>query len=181
VIAAQGARVTGLRRPHRGQAAARNAGVQAAGGEYIAFLDADDLWEPGKLARQVARLREAPEIDLCFTRFQNFWSPELAAEAWRYRDHPVSAPSAAWSVGTLLAPRLVFQRLGPFDEKLRWENLPWFLRAAGLGARIEVLDEVLMRRRLHGANATRSERDGLDPLFPILKAWRDSRRAGGNR
>jgi glycosyltransferase involved in cell wall biosynthesis len=179
VIAAHGDRVTAIRQANRGEAAARNAGWRAARGDLVAFLDADDLWEPEKTARQVARLRSTPEIDLCFTRFQNFWVPELEEEARRYRDHPLARPSAAWSVGTLLAPRRVFERFGPFDETLGWPNITWFLRAAGQGARIEVLSEVLMRRRLHGGNANRAKRERRgDLLLPVLKAWRDYRRAG---
>jgi hypothetical protein len=151
--------------------------VTAARGTWLAFLDADDLWEPDKIARQVAHVRAAPEIDLCFTRFRNFWEPELEAEAGRYRGHAVAEVSAAWSVCTLLASRHAFHRFGLFDEALRWPNLPWFLHAAGRGARIEVLGEVLARRRLHRGNATRAELDaGLDPLFPLLRAWRDARR-----
>ena len=53
-------RVTSLRQPNRGLAAARNAGIAASGGAYLAFLDADDVLAPTKLAEQVAVLeREA--------------------------------------------------------------------------------------------------------------------------
>ena len=56
-----------------GQAAARNAGIQAASGDYLAFLDADDLWHPGKLTRQMARFEARPELDISVTLIQNFW------------------------------------------------------------------------------------------------------------
>lgn len=56
-----------------GPAAARNAGVRAATGEYIAFLDADDYWLPEKLARQVAVLDADPDVTICGC--QAMWVP----------------------------------------------------------------------------------------------------------
>ncbi len=63
-VAPFGARIRYLRREHGGLAAARNAGVAAARGEFIALLDADDLWEPHKLAVQVDLAVRLPESGL---------------------------------------------------------------------------------------------------------------------
>jgi len=57
-------RIRVIRRGHDGLAAARNAGVAAAGGEYLALLDADDLWTADKLAVQLAVARRAPTVGL---------------------------------------------------------------------------------------------------------------------
>ena len=177
VIARFAPRVRCVRRPNGGEAAARNTGVAAASGAFVAFLDADDLWEPGKLATQLARLAERPDIDLCFTRFQNFWAPELADEARRYEIGRMADPCAAWCIGTLLARRTVFERFGPFDETLRGSvNMTWFLEAATAGARIDVLDEVLMRRRLHPGNLSRRD-PPAEWLFPMIRAWRNYQRS----
>lgn len=62
-------RVRLLLQPHRGFGAARNAGMRAACGRYIAFLDADDIWVPDKLAVQCEVLDRRPEIGLVYTRF----------------------------------------------------------------------------------------------------------------
>jgi len=56
-----------FRRSNQRQAAARNFGVQQATSEWIAFIDADDLWEPNKLERQMEELALHPEADLCYT------------------------------------------------------------------------------------------------------------------
>lgn len=60
-------RVRYLRRPHRGVAAARNAGVAAAAGSVVSFLDSDDLWKPDKLEHEVGFLLRHPDADAVFS------------------------------------------------------------------------------------------------------------------
>jgi glycosyltransferase involved in cell wall biosynthesis len=62
-------RVQVIVQPHSGLGAARNTGIRAARGRYIAFLDADDVWVPDKLARQCHILDRQPSIGLVYTRF----------------------------------------------------------------------------------------------------------------
>jgi glycosyltransferase involved in cell wall biosynthesis len=71
-----------------GPAAARNAGVRAATGEFVAFLDSDDIWLPEKLERQVALMRANPQVTLCGC--QAIWIEEGTGRAWPlFRDLPV--------------------------------------------------------------------------------------------
>ncbi len=68
IVAAMGTPVVLVHGPRRGVSRARNAGVHLARGEYVAFMDHDDLWEPGKIGRQVAALEAAPPAALAFTQ-----------------------------------------------------------------------------------------------------------------
>jgi glycosyltransferase involved in cell wall biosynthesis len=174
VVRPYGDRVRYLHQRNGGHAAARNLGLDAAGGAFVAFLDADDLWHPDKLERQVTLLREKPEVDACVTLVEEFRSPELTSQ----EPLPDGAPVPGYRSVTLLARAGLFDAVGRFDPALRHGNdTDWFLRAADQGAVIELLPEVLVYRRLHDsnrsrllANASRSE------YVRIVKASLDRRR-----
>ncbi|MBD1834962.1 glycosyltransferase family 2 protein [Cyanobacteria bacterium FACHB-472] len=61
-------RITILRQPNQGVCAARNTGIRHAKGEYLAFLDGDDLWLPEKLEKHIEHLESSPNVGLSFSR-----------------------------------------------------------------------------------------------------------------
>lgn len=63
-------RIRLIRQANQGPAAARNTGLKAATGDYIAFNDADDIWLPGKLMAQVSYMQQHPHIGMCFTQWK---------------------------------------------------------------------------------------------------------------
>ncbi len=153
-----GAPVRGIRRERAGGiAAACNLGVATARGELIAFLDADDLWTAGKLARQLAILRAEPALEAVFGHALEFASPELSA-AERAAVVVRAEPLPGRVRGTMLARRSLLERVGPFDESLRvGDFVDWQARAEEAGARTLLIDDVLLRRRIHTANMGRSD------------------------
>jgi glycosyltransferase involved in cell wall biosynthesis len=184
VVAGYGSAVRTLHQPNAGPAAARNRGIAAANGAFLAFLDADDCWHPAKLERQMTRFAARPELEASVTLAQNYWIPELQAEAERHRDRRYSQPVPGYVCQTLLARRALFEAIGEFDsltydrEHPLGEDNDWFLRAREHGAVIELLPEVLLQRRLHLSNLSHHHRDELpDVLLDVVKKALDRRRA----
>src|SRR5262245_49109170 len=153
IAASYGDRVRHVRQENAGAPAARNLGLHAARGDFITFLDADDLWHPEKLARQMACFDADPSLDACVTHLQNFWIDELADEAERLRDHPLAQPQPGYVTVTLMARRAVFDRVGGFNTGLTvGDPMEWFARAIDAGVRIELLPDTLVHRRMHRHN-----------------------------
>jgi glycosyltransferase involved in cell wall biosynthesis len=182
LVASYGDQLRYLWEPNAGQAAARNLGLGEARGEFVAFLDQDDLWHPEKLARQMARFQDRPELDLCVTHVRQFWSPELDDVPPHLLNNPrVMQAIPGYALGALLARRAIFDTVGPFDSSLPiGEDTDWFLRAVEHGVAIEVLPDLLMYRRLHQTN--RSWRSAVPAstdraiFAQIVKASLDRRR-----
>ena len=176
VAESYGKRIRYLRQDNAGAPTARNLGVSMAQGEFIAFLDADDVWHPAKLKRELARFTERPELDLSVTQLQNFWIAELADEAVRLKHHRLAQPLPGYVTTTMLARRAVFEAVGPFAPDFRWgDDTDWFLRATECSVLMELLPEVLVYRRIHGHNISMERGGGrmthqmYDTLLEVLK------------
>lgn len=139
-----------IRQSNRGTSAARNRGIVAANGRYLAFCDADDRWLPRKLTKQLEALDATPALTASICLVDEFVDQGEKSAPLRqpYTRVVGFLPSA------LLIKREAFDAIGPFDEDLQIASwAAWWTRYEELDGNFGIVDEVLLQRRLHAHNA----------------------------
>lgn len=151
-------RLVYLKQENRGPSVARNAGVLKAQGEFVAFLDSDDVWDPNYLAVQMTAIDESPALDLIYADALLIGEgvpPGLTFMKAAPSMGPVTFESllrAECSVITscVVARKEALLKAGLFDpEFVRSEDLHLWLRLAHSGGRLAYHANVLARHRAH--------------------------------
>lgn len=166
VIASFGDRIRSIRQENGGASAARNAGIAAARGQYIAFLDSDDYWLRTKLANQLAVFRTDPELVLVSTGFR--WiganvDPDAFDDAGPEFDlHSVRRfegierllEQPYLGTPTVMVKTSTAQEVGGFDVKLpSAEDIDFYFRVCAQGP-YALLDQELVRFQLRPGSLT---------------------------
>src|SRR5436190_14550356 len=151
-----------------GPPAATNRGIREAAGTHLAFIDADDLWSPDKLARQEAAFAAEPELDAVFGHMRSFVCPSATADERRHWHIP-GEPQPGWMLGTLLVKQTAVDRVGLLDERFRiGAAIEWLARIRDGDLRLRMLDAVMMHGRgCAGSLSQRSDARGKGYLKPI--------------
>lgn len=178
VVGGFGPPVRRIHQQHRGPAAARNHGLRLARGEFLGFLDDDDLWSAGKLELQMPPLLADAAIDIVLGHTQR-----MIRDRGRVGENafvPYRAPVRLYSLGAGLFRRSAFERVGPLDEKMRHaEDDDWFMRAQSLQLRMLFLPAVTLYYRFHDGNMSYDKREKLPDMLRLVKNRLDRIRGGG--
>ncbi len=189
VVEEFGDSVTLISTPNGGECAARNTGASRAKGNWLAFCDADDLWLPTKLEKQLRLANEIPEIHCVITDYaeiangvvanrshfswapKNFWLPEQHAAGFIVRE-PITGKLTTFQPGissTPLVKRDFYLKVGGFDaQETQWAPDTCFHFRCLSVVPFGVVPEVLMHYRRHpGALSA----DGLKQLRDAVVVW----------
>lgn len=182
-IRERGNRISHLKQQNAGAAVARNTGLSAAKGRFVAFLDCDDIWEPGYLSEQVDFLA-ASGMEFVYS---DAWIDGDARAVGRtymefYPSHgDVNLESlllrrCSVITSAVVASRDAIVQAGMFDESFRYaEDLDLWLRVAKRGTRMGFQPKPLVRRRTHWGNTGADDVKLFDGAVRALeKLARDS-------
>jgi len=164
VLARYKDRIRYIKQDNAGVSAARNRGILASTGDFIGFLDSDDLWMPTKLAKQVALLRERPDIHLCYTDLYQAREPtekpcKTLFDLVAFRGNTLLTTLLMQS--PILIPSVIFRReiltsVGLFDTALiSAEDFDFLLRIAAK-YKCAYIDECLVFVREHAQRSLRA-------------------------
>ena len=166
--------------PHRDRLGeARNRGVAATSGEWIAFLDSDDIWKPERLERQLNAIVAMPDALFAFCNVQRFDEygpigngPYLSASAdYNGRivgyvlQEPVVVPSA------LMVRRDAFERLGGFSDRQINEDYELILKLAAENSACYVPDVLVMHRAHAGSRSMALQRASMLEYLDIVQRF----------
>jgi glycosyltransferase involved in cell wall biosynthesis len=167
VLASFGSAIRTVCQPHGGVSAARNTGIRTAMGEWLAFLDSDDLWRPRKLRVQLDFLRERPGLKICQT--EEIWirnGSKLNPKKYHRKPQGYCFPQllerCLVSPSGVVIQREVFEEVGLFDESLpACEDYDLWLR---IGCRypIGLIEEPLTIKRGGHPDQLSNSIPGLD-------------------
>ena len=158
-----------LQQTNQGVAAARNHGLEAARGEFFAFLDQDDLWTPDKLKLQVEYLLRHPDVGYTLTQQKYFLDPGGTLPAW-FRKELFDSVHTGWVLGTLVVRRTIFEQIGNFATGYSAANdSDWFFRAKAAAIPMAVMPELLLLKRIHDANDSARAKEILSELLKVVK------------
>lgn len=164
---------------NRGTSATLNRGIQEAEGDYVAFIDGDDLWVSDKLETQVKIFEENPNLEMSFGKFEQFLSEEIVERESKFIFE--QKPASALMKQTSMAKRGVFEKYGRFNDNNNIQDfIPWFDNARTNGLKYQVSEKNFAFRRIR-ENSLSQSTNYYPTLLRFMKEKLDKKRNEAGR
>ncbi len=161
-------RVREIKGPGRGVSGGRNAGLAAASGEFIIFLDHDDLLPPGRHAKMMQMMIDDLQLDAVFGRMRVRLDPGATPWQWILDLDGRHVPGP--NLGTGLFRSRFVRQIGEFDEGLYFgEDVDYFCRLQEIGMRIALCDVDGLIYRRHATNCTDDQLAVQNSVFDVIR------------
>ncbi len=164
-----------------GVSSARNLGIKMSKGDLIAFLDADDMWSPDKLEKQVAILDARPDLSMVFTEHCTFNKDKsIINKSFDKRNKLMRGDivkniflNTYLTTSTVMIKKKVFDKVGLFEEQLRAAEDDNMWMRISMEHQIDLIDEPLVHYRITEGSLSRTHRnciDGVKTNIDLIKA-----------
>ncbi len=161
-----------IRQANSGSAAARNLGISNSSGEFIGFLDSDDMWDKNKITLQLECLENnlRTEVCLCNIKIINEKGSRIPDD-----NYVIVTP---YSVCSILIKTEAIKKVGYFNNNLKFgEDTDWFMKIKEMEIPVKILKDKLVYARLHKDNLTNSFNvRNREVIFSQIKNVLDERR-----
>jgi glycosyltransferase involved in cell wall biosynthesis len=153
-----------------------NYGINLSEGNFLAFLDSDDLWLKDKLMLQFQCFVKNPHLDIIFGHVQQFISPELDTVIRQRFEIPKEIRPGIHK-GTMLIKKKSFLNVGYFNSDWqRVEFIDWYIQAKELNLEIMIIPDIILKRRIHQTNTGLMKKDHRNEYVQIIKQALDQKR-----
>ena len=172
VLEKYGQKIRLVNQPNLGQSGARNSGLSVSSGELIAFLDADDYWDPTKLEMQSTLINKDSQLVYCgISPFKDLGNEKLESVLPKYRgdcaSYFIENPGASIVLSgesTALFSRDLLMKVGSFDAELN-STAGWdFFRRCSRFTNFDFVNEPLVNYRLHSSNMSNSSNSVIQDM-----------------
>jgi glycosyltransferase involved in cell wall biosynthesis len=170
--------VTCIRKPNGGVSSARNVGMRACSGDLIAFLDADDIWHPQKIAAQVALMQRYPHSDLNYTRIVFDTAQFHPGASIPMPDPPHTLVNELeptfrqpyLGTSSVMVRRRAYERVGGFDESLPFaEDIKFFLHVVVKQPQVAILEYPAVYKRPVAGSLSEDSSAGYEKVLHVYR------------
>jgi glycosyltransferase involved in cell wall biosynthesis len=171
-------RISYFEHSNSGPAATRNRGMKECKGDYIAFLDSDDVWNPLKLEKQIEVFKRCPDIGVVYSQRETINEYGVLTSGYKPELFKGKILNKLWidnfvCMSSAVISRNVINEIGYFDEMLRMsEDYDYWLRVS-TRFNFDFVDEPLVKYRIHNSQVSNQTDLRLSVVTEITKRFED--------